>query len=118
MSETVTITKKQQLDTAGQSWVDYHMNHLRKHMAALGMIEQPQEDIAPAIEAKHLEEDPIYSDGIDDADSGEMVDDDPVPVKRGKRKPAVKRGKRKPAAKHQAANQPRVRHFITRGNHA
>ncbi len=106
--QTVTITKKQQLDTAGQAWVDYHMNHLRKHMAALGMIEQPQEDIAPIIEANHLE-DPIYSDGIDDADDGETVDDDPVPVKRGKRKPA---------AKHQAANQPRVRHFITRGNHA
>ena len=105
--QKVTITKKQQLDTAGQAWVDYHMNHLRKHMAALGMI-QPQEDIAPIIEANHLEEDPVYYAKTEEG-GGEMVDDDIIPVKRGKRKPA---------AKHQAANQPRVRHFITRGNHA
>ncbi len=70
--QTVIITKKQQLDTAGQAWVEYHMYHLRKHMAALGMI-QSQEDIAPIIEATNLE-DPIYSIRIDDTDSGEMVD--------------------------------------------
>jgi hypothetical protein len=102
--QTVTITKKQQLDTAGQAWVDYHMNHLRKHMAALGMI-QPQEDIAPIIEANHLEEDPVYSPRIDDVDhdaGGEMIDDDPVPVKKGKKKPS---------AQHEA-NRGRVRRFI------
>lgn len=100
MSETVTIRKKVELDTAGQVWVDYHMNHLRKHMAALGMIGQPQEDIAPIIEADHLE-DPTQLE-----DSGEMVDDDPIPVKRGKRKPA---------SKHKAYNQPKARRFIQRG---
>lgn len=102
MSETVTIRKKAELDTAGQAWVDYHMNHLRKHMAALGMI-QPQEDIAPIIGNDHLEE-PVLS--LQAEEMGEMVDDDPVPIKRGKRKPA---------AKHQAANQPKVRRFIQRG---
>jgi hypothetical protein len=106
--QKVAITKKQHLDTAGQMWVDYHMNALRQHMQALGMIEQPQEPITPAIEANHLEEDPVYYAKTEEG-GGEMVDDDIIPVKRGKRKPA---------AKHQAANQPRVRHFITRGNHA
>lgn len=104
--QKVAITKKQHLDTAGQMWVDYHMNALRQHMQALGMIEQPQEPITPAIEANHLEEEePIYSPRIDDVDhdaGGEMIDDDPVPVKKGKKKPS---------AQHEA-NRGRVRRFI------
>lgn len=110
MSETVTMRKKVELDTAGQMWVDYHMNALRQHMQALGMIEQPQEPIAPAIEANHLEEEkPIYSPRIDDdIDSdagGEMIDDDPVPVKKGKKKPSA----------HHEENRGRVRRFIVKG---
>lgn len=110
MSVATTTRKKVELDKAGQMWVDYHMNALRQHMQSLGMIEQPQEPIAPAIEANHLEEEePIYSpridDGIDSDAGGEMIDDDPIPVKKGKKKPSA----------HHEANRPRARRFVMKG---
>lgn len=114
MSVAITMQKKADLDAAGQMWVEYHMNALRQHMQALGMIEQPQEPIAPAIEANHLDEqaeedETIYSpridDDIDSEADGEMVDDDPIPVRHGKRKPSSKR----------TFNQPKVRRYVQHG---